>query len=286
MAGTRRRCEALVADDDSVAFLPAHDPSGVMPDPRVTTSTRSTTTTVAEEKPAHGGLSLIQLSGGALAAVTAAVAASFFGVAGTLTGAAVGSVISTIAAALYSNSLSRAARVSRTLVVRQTLAPAAPRPQPEVAEPPGEPRPEPHPVQDSVWQRINWKPVLLVAAGLFVAAMAVISVSELVLGHPIANTSGSGTTLSNLGGSSSQNTNTPTPTSTDTPTPSSSATETPTPSASGAARDASPNPSVTSPSTAGTTVPGTTAPNTAPTTAPTTASSTAPTGGGSSTTGG
>src|SRR4051794_24096751 len=287
MAGTRRRCEALVADDDDVASLPAHDPSGVMPDPRVTTSTRSTTTTVAEEKPAHGGLSLTQLSGGALAAVTAAVAASFFGVAGTLTGAAVGSVISTIAAALYSNSLSRAARVSRTLVVRQTLAPAAPRPQPEVAEPPGEPRPEPHPVQDSVWQRINWKPVLLVAAGLFVAAMAVISVSELVLGHPIANTSGSGTTLSNLGGSSSQNTTTPTPTSTD--TPSSSATETPTPSASGTARDASPNPSATSPSTAGTTVPGTTAPNTAPTTAPTTASSTAPTaptGGGSSTTGG
>src|SRR4051794_13927610 len=269
MAGTRRRCEALVADDDDVASLPAHDPSGVMPDPRVTTSTRSTTTTVAEEKPAHGGLSLTQLSGGALAAVTAAVAASFFGVAGTLTGAAVGSVISTVAAALYSNSLSRAARASRTLVVRQTLAPLAPRPEPEVADPPGEPRPEPHPLRGSLWQRINWKPVLLVAAGVFVAAMAVISVSELVLGHPFASTKESGTTLSNLGGSSSQPSQTPT--STDTATPSTSGSATPTPSASGTSTGASPNPSATPPASA-TTVPGTTAPNTAPTTAPTTSS--------------
>src|SRR3954471_10450674 len=217
MAGTRRRCEALVADDDDVAFLPAHDPSGVMADPRVTTSTRSTTTTVAEEKPAHGGLSLTQLSGGALAAVTAAVAASVFGVARTLTGAPVGPVISTIPAALYSTSLSRAARVSRPLVVRQTLAPAAPRPQPEVADPPGEPAPEPHPVRDAVWQRLRWKPVLLAAAGVFVAAMAVIQVSEALLGHPIANASVSGTTLSNLGGSSSSTSPPPTPTPTDTP---------------------------------------------------------------------
>src|SRR4051794_41890910 len=81
MAGTRRRCEALVADDDDVASLPAHDPSGVMADPRVTTSTRSTTTTVAEEKPAHGGLSLTHLSGGALAAGTAAGAGPLFCVA-------------------------------------------------------------------------------------------------------------------------------------------------------------------------------------------------------------
>src|SRR3954469_9644094 len=124
MAGTRRRCEALVDGADDVAFLPAPDPSGVMPDPGVTSSTRSTTTTTAvTERPPAGGLSVTQVSGGALAAVTAAVGASYLGVAGTLIGAAVGSVISTVAAALYSNSLSRAARASRTLVVRQTLAP-------------------------------------------------------------------------------------------------------------------------------------------------------------------
>jgi hypothetical protein len=53
MAGTRRRSEALVEGDDDVAFPPAHDdPSGVMADPRVTSSPRSTTnTTVAEQPP-------------------------------------------------------------------------------------------------------------------------------------------------------------------------------------------------------------------------------------------
>lgn len=246
-----------------------------MADPRVTSSPRSTTTSTVAEQPPAGGLSVTQVFGGALAAVTAAVGASYLGVAGTLIGAAVGSVISTVAAVLYSSSLSRAARASRTLVVRQTLAPIGPSPQPEVAEPPGEPAPEPHPVRDSLWQRINWKPVLLVAAGVFVAAMAVISVSELVLGHPIANSTESGTTLSNLGGSSSQPSQTPTDTGTPSP-----GTETPTPSASGTPTDASPSTSASSPSVSSTTVPDTTAPTTASTTAPTSGSSTtAPTGG-------
>lgn len=253
-----------------------------MPDSRLAPSTSTTTTTLTREKPA-GGLSVTQVSGGALAAVTAAVAASFLGVGGTLIGAAVGSVISTIAAALYSNSLTRAARVSRTLVVRQTLAPPAPDPQPQVAEPPGEPAPEPHPVQESLWQRIRWKPVLLVAGGVFVVAMAVISVSELVLGHPIANAGESGTTLSNIGGSSSSSTS-PASTPTGTESPSPSGTATPTPSES-SGTDASPDPSATSPSLA----PNTTAP-TDPTTVPTPGSATtapstattAPTGAGSS----
>src|SRR3954453_3085270 len=115
MAGTRRPAGSLVLDDDDVASLPAHDPSGVMPESPLTSSTRSTATTVSEEKPA-GGLSLTQICGGALAAVTAAVAASFLGVAGTLIGAGVGSVISTIAAALYSHSLHPAPPVRRAPV--------------------------------------------------------------------------------------------------------------------------------------------------------------------------
>src|SRR3954447_22047633 len=64
------------------------------------------------------GLSLTQIAGGALAAVTAAVAASYLGVAGTLIGAGLGSVVSSVAAPLYSTSLSRAARASKVLVVR------------------------------------------------------------------------------------------------------------------------------------------------------------------------
>ena len=50
-------------------------------------------------------LPITQILAGALAAVSAALAASFFGVQGTLFGAAVGSVIATVAGALYSHSL-------------------------------------------------------------------------------------------------------------------------------------------------------------------------------------
>jgi hypothetical protein len=50
----------------------------------------------------------VQVGASAAAAVTSALAASFFGVAGTLIGAAVGSVVSTIAGGLYAHYLGRA----------------------------------------------------------------------------------------------------------------------------------------------------------------------------------
>ena len=54
------------------------------------------------------GVSTVQVGASAAAAVTSALAASFFGVAGTLIGAAVGSIVSTIAGALYTDYLGRA----------------------------------------------------------------------------------------------------------------------------------------------------------------------------------
>ncbi|MFC6899531.1 hypothetical protein ACFQGX_30060 [Nonomuraea dietziae] len=53
-------------------------------------------------------LSVPQIAGGALAAVTAAVAASYLGVAGTFVGAAVASIASTIGGAVYTHYLKRA----------------------------------------------------------------------------------------------------------------------------------------------------------------------------------
>ncbi|WP_327090902.1 hypothetical protein OIE66_09825 [Nonomuraea sp. NBC_01738] len=52
-------------------------------------------------------LSVPQVLGGALAAVTAAVAASFLGVAGTVIGAAVASIASTVGSAIYTHYLKR-----------------------------------------------------------------------------------------------------------------------------------------------------------------------------------
>ncbi|MEO3885576.1 hypothetical protein [Nonomuraea sp. B5E05] len=66
-------------------------------------------------------LTVPQIMGSALAAVTAAVAASYLGVAGTVIGAAVMSVASTIAGAVYTHYLARTSdRVKqRALVVRK-----------------------------------------------------------------------------------------------------------------------------------------------------------------------
>jgi hypothetical protein len=67
------------------------------------------TAAAAEPKASFGGLNSVQVGASALAAVTSALAASFFGVAGTLIGAAVGSMVSTVAGAMYAESMRRAA---------------------------------------------------------------------------------------------------------------------------------------------------------------------------------
>jgi hypothetical protein len=67
-------------------------------------------------------VSTVQVGASAAAAVTSALAASVFGVAGTLIGAAVGSMVSTIAAALYADYLHRAGRqlrVTKSVVIQR-----------------------------------------------------------------------------------------------------------------------------------------------------------------------
>lgn len=70
----------------------------------------------------RSGISTVQVGASAAAAVTSALAASFFGVAGTLIGAAVGSIVSTIAGALYADYLGRAGqriKVTRSVVIQR-----------------------------------------------------------------------------------------------------------------------------------------------------------------------
>ncbi|MCW2569754.1 MAG: hypothetical protein JWN54_3851, partial [Mycobacterium sp.] len=66
-------------------------------------------------------LSLVQVAAGALAAVSSAVAASFFGVAGTLLGAALGSIVGTVGTAVYKASLARTNEKLREIVPIQTV---------------------------------------------------------------------------------------------------------------------------------------------------------------------
>ncbi len=70
-------------------------------------------------------VSTVQVGASAAAAVTSALAASFFGVAGTLIGAAVGSIVSTVAGALYADYLRKAGnrlRDTKTVVVQRLPA--------------------------------------------------------------------------------------------------------------------------------------------------------------------
>ncbi len=59
------------------------------------------------------GLSVAQISSGALASVTAAVVASYFGISGTLIGAAITSVVATLGGALYKQSIEQAQPTDR-----------------------------------------------------------------------------------------------------------------------------------------------------------------------------
>lgn len=83
------------------------------------------------------GLSTAQVTGSALAAMSGAFLASWLGTTGTLIGAAVASVIATVGAAIYTQSLRRTGQVVKrtAVVVRQgtLLTGAVPRPDPGVA---------------------------------------------------------------------------------------------------------------------------------------------------------
>lgn len=212
------------------------------------------------------GLSLPQVTGGALAAATSAVALSFFGVAGTLIGAVVGSLVATIGAAVYSHSLGVAAAQLRVVRVagrpdangvgddRTDVDPASgndtasadPAPVGEVTAKPTERR----------WLRLATG----VALGV-VLALAGITAVELILGHPVSGSTTSGTTIGQaVGGQreASSATLAPSPTSTKNPaaapattaTATSESTPSATKSAFGAATD-TPTGSVSTSSPAG-----------------------------------
>src|SRR3712207_9463406 len=76
-----------------------------MTGPRTDPDVRAPASSAQEKN--EGQLSALQVAAGALAAVSAAVIASFFGLAGTVIGAAVASVVSTVGAAVYTESMRR-----------------------------------------------------------------------------------------------------------------------------------------------------------------------------------
>ena len=121
-------------------------------------------------------LRLPRLLAGAMAAVSGAVVASFFGVEGTLIGAALVSLLVAPAEALYSHSLASAHKVARRSLLRRVGDQAG-------ASENGPSQAQPQPIR---WQRVAVAAVL--AFGIAVAAITVV---EAVANRPLASLVGS-----------------------------------------------------------------------------------------------
>lgn len=160
-------------------------------------------------------LSVPQIVAGALAAASAAVASSWLGVAGTVVGAAIVSVIASVASALYKHPLERSSRVLLETIparpmryrladeaVGTTILPPGEltlfdlpelSAQAPLAESSGQQEPAvPAPARER--RRIHWGAVAVSSLTTLIGAFAVLTGLEVVMGKPVSGADGPGTT--------------------------------------------------------------------------------------------
>jgi hypothetical protein len=165
---------------------------------------------MTEEKTARKpDIRLSQLIAAALAAITAAFLGSRLGVAGTVIGAGVASIVSTVAGALYQHSLDRTSRSVRSRVTQartgQLDNPADPVSstveETVLVRPPTAPR-----------RRPRWGVAAALTALVFVIGMGAVTGVELLKNGPISG-GDNGTTIGSLFGQPTlRSTTTPPPT--------------------------------------------------------------------------
>jgi hypothetical protein len=147
-------------------------------------------------------LSVTQIIGGALAAMTAAALGSQLSAAGTLVGAALASIVAAVAGALYTASIRRTReKVKTVFYTGQPNEVDEPTVIDIVADSEGhikgqrshlvEPEPEPGPRRPR--QKLNWKRVVVAALAIFGIAAVSLTAFELVTGHALSG--GDGTTF-------------------------------------------------------------------------------------------
>jgi hypothetical protein len=118
-----------------------------------------------------------KLLAGALAAVSGAVVASFFGIEGTLIGAALVSLLVAPAEALYTHSLASAHRVARRSLVRRVGEQAGASQEGTSQEGTSQAHPQP----------IRWQRVAVAAVAAFGLAVGAITGVEAVANQPLAS---------------------------------------------------------------------------------------------------
>jgi hypothetical protein len=173
-------------------------------------------------------ISLSQMLASSAAAVSAAVLCSLFGVAGTIIGTAVASLLATIGTAVYVHSLRR----TKVRLRRLHQAGAA---SPPIAEVIKTARQQGR----HMFDQISWRAVAAGAAGIFVLTIAIVTAIEVRAGKPLSalfgvSHSGNRTTTIGsdfgFGGHRRHRPRAqPTPTTTTTPAPTATVTVTPTP---------------------------------------------------------
>lgn len=205
------------------------------------------------------GINIPKTIAGALAAVCAAVVGSYLGVAGTLIGAAVASIVGSVGTEIYERSLNKGREKLQTLAPAFVKTPAA------VGTPPVAAATEDESPSHTVAPKpqIRWKRIALLAGAVFVLAMGSLTVFELVSNRSVASIVGNDTKArSTVGGLLNPGTRSATPT--PSPSPSATATETRAPAvAPTTTQPTTPAPvTTTTPATGPTTTPTTVAPTT------------------------
>ncbi len=172
----------------------------------------------------------LKTTGGAFAAVSSAFLLSTLGAAGTIIGAALGSVIVTVGGALYSQGLARSHqrlaqvqtaamrkvgvaqaevwRASRRSGDDKSVGAHLAHAEERLADAQNDLGDSTHESTGTGWRerlaQLRWKRISLSAAGLFAAAFLIITAIELTAGESVASITGgseagSGTTLGNIG---------------------------------------------------------------------------------------
>jgi hypothetical protein len=158
--------------------------------PRTDPDVRAPASSTREESThkKEGQLSALQVAAGALAAVSAAVVASFVGVAGTVIGAAVASVVSTVGAAIYTESMRRTHAGLRRAGSRLAGRPPSPVDRSAGDRPPPhahlDPRRSPPRRRWRRWRR--WALAAATSLAVFGLAMVVVTTVELIGHKPVS----------------------------------------------------------------------------------------------------
>jgi hypothetical protein len=201
-------------------------------------------------------LSVTQITGGALAAMTAAALGSRLGVAGTISGAAVASIVAGVAGSLYTASLRHTREKVKTVWSGRIAGTETPASVDVVPETPVWDLPQaPVVAQHRTPRNVPWKGMLAGAAAAFAIAVVALTGFELLSGSALSG--GHGTTIQQVtephqpapkpSKAAATESATPTPTPTDSATPE----VTPAPKVTEAPTTAVQSPSAASPSTGG-----------------------------------